>query len=169
MVAKSKPVLKLVFHCDLRPVADVWTEGLRQYKNVWLSPTNHSSEQCSTFTFSSSVIIDLSNKALIFLLMSVRELLKHWQFQKKMKGCLQRHVWPYIVWESSSTSLIISVITVNRLNSAYRTTVITLTQLATQRNYVHKYFSPPLLLAHIYLNSLTSTFKKERWMSSLFF
>lgn len=133
------------------------------------SLTNHSAKQCSTFIYSPQVIKDLCNKALIFLLMSVRELLKHWQFQKKMKGCLQRHVWPYIVWESSSTSLIISVITVNRLNSAYRTTVITLAQLATQRNYVHKYFSPPLLLAHIYLNSLTSTFKKERWMSSLFF
>lgn len=40
-------------------------------------------------------------------------------------------------------------------------TVITLTQRATQRNYVHKYISPPLLLAPIYFNSLTSTYKKK--------
>lgn len=41
-------------------------------------------------------------------------------------------------------------------------TVITLTQRATQRNYVHKYISPPLLLAPIYFNSLTSTYKKKK-------
>ncbi len=46
-------------------------------------------------------------------------------------------------------------------------TVITFTQHATQRNYIHKYISPPLLLAPIYFNSLTSTFKKERWKLSL--
>jgi len=88
-------------------------------QNCVTSPTNLS-EQCTTFTYSSQVIIDLSNTAPVFLLMSVRELLKHWRFQKKMKGCLRWHVWPYIVWESSATTLIIPVITVNPLNSAYR-------------------------------------------------
>ncbi len=114
MVAKCTPVEKLVF--------SLWSETsfscVVDRRPVWLSPTNHSPEQC--FTYSSQVIIDLSNKALIFLLMSVRELLKHRTVLKEMKGCLQRHVWPYTVWESSATSLIIPVITVQSPNSAYR-------------------------------------------------